>query len=101
MCEITKSSWIRISNYRVYPVTYRTRSKRWSQNTGMFFVRMDSAGLSGDFNSRLTQVTIQLYAVNNLGTVLMILRLYKIWWKVWMKMVWYNKTEDHEDHWWF
>ena len=31
-------------------MTYRSRSKRWSQNNGMCFVRMDSEIVSGKFS---------------------------------------------------
>ena len=60
--------------YRVAPVTYRTRSKGWSHNNGVCFVRMNSVGISGYFHSRLTQVFIHLSSVNHLDTVLMSLR---------------------------
>ena len=64
-CEPTQSSWRRRKNYRDYPVTYSTRSKRWSHNTRMCFVRMDSAGILVDSNSRLTRLTIHPFAENH------------------------------------
>ena len=51
-------------------MTYRTSSNRWSHNNGTCFLRMDYNGLSGDFQSILTQVAIHLSALNHLGTVL-------------------------------
>ena len=90
-----------MKNYRVDTVTYMTRSKRCSQNTGTCFLRMDYVGISGYFNYRLTQVPIRLYAVNHIGMVLTSLRLCKIWWKGWKKMVWWKRMNDHGDHWWF
>ena len=87
-------------NYRFFPVAYRTRSKRWSKNTGSFFGRMYSVVQYRYFHSRLTQVAIHLSAVNHLGTVLMIRRLCKICWKLWMKIVWWKRTTDHGGYFW-
>ena len=41
----------------------------------MCFLRMDSAGLYGDFHSRLTEVTIDLSAAKQPGVALMSMRL--------------------------
>ena len=57
MCRLTQRSWRIIKNYTDTPVTYRTRSSIWSQTTGIYFVSMDSADLSGDSHSILTHVT--------------------------------------------
>ena len=82
-------------------MSYRTRSNRWSHTTGMCFVRMDYARLSGDFNSRLTQVNTHIYAANQPGMALMSMELFGIQWDVWIKMVWWKRKTDRGDHWLF
>ena len=62
-------------NLEGFPSNLEKRSKRWSQTTGMCLVRMDSTSLYGDFNYRLTQVTIHPYDSNQLVMSLMSLRL--------------------------
>ena len=56
-------------------MTYRKSSKMWSQTTRIFFVRMDYAGLSGDFHPISTQISIHPSDTNHPGTVFMSLRL--------------------------
>ena len=74
-------------NYRDDPVTYRKKSKKWSQTTGMRFFRMNSIRISGDFYSRITEVTIHPYYSNNPVMDLMSPRLFKIWWDGLIKMM--------------
>ena len=64
----------------------------------MYFVRMDSAGLSRGFHYRLKHVTIHLSDKNQPVTALMSLRLYENSWEIWMKMMWCKRTMDHGEH---
>ena len=77
------------------------KSKSWSQTTGICFVRMDSDGLTGDFHSRSTQVTIHLSTANQPGIDLISLRLYEVWCTGCMEIIWRKKTTDQGEHWWF
>ena len=56
------------------------------------------SGLSSDFLSRLTQVNIDLSDANHPDTDLISLRLYEIWWEVWIKIAWWERMTDHGGH---
>ena len=60
-----------------------------------------SLGVSGPDLQIERHVTIHLSAAKHPGTSLMSLRLCKIWWDVWMKMVWCNRKMNHGYHWCF
>ena len=53
----------------------------------MCFVIIDSDVPSGEYNSKLTQETIDLFSSNQPGMDPVSLKLCERWWDGWMKMV--------------
>ena len=96
-----KSNCRIIEYYRDVPVNFSTRSKKWSQITGICFAGKYYAVLSGDFNPRLTQIIIHPSATKYPDIEHMSLRRCVNRGYGWIKMMWYKSMTDHRRYWWF